>query len=143
MSSASEAARSGPLGQPRICCLDLDTFFVSVERLIDPSLQHRPVVVGGHRGGRGVVTSASYEVRAFGVRSGMSIREASELAPADAVFVPGNHELYGDYSQRAREIVERLSAIRPATIGQASRVPGVTPAAVSILLARVKQSSHR
>jgi DNA polymerase-4 len=96
---------------PRICCLDLDTFFVSVERLLDPSLRGKPVVVGGRRGGRGVVTSASYEVRAFGVRSGMSIREASERAPADAVFVPGHHELYSDYSARAREIVERFSPV--------------------------------
>jgi DNA polymerase-4 len=96
---------------PRMCCLDLDTFFVSVERLLDPSLRGRPVVVGGRRGGRGVVTSASYEVRAFGVRSGMSIREASERAPADAVFVPGHHDAYGDYSDRARAIVERFSPV--------------------------------
>src|SRR5450432_1829141 len=94
---------------PRICCLDLDTFFVSVERLLDPSLRDRPVVVGGHRNVRNEVTSSSYEARAFGVRSGMSIREASERAPADAVFLPGHHELYMDYSQRAREIVERFS----------------------------------
>jgi DNA polymerase IV len=96
---------------PRICCLDLDTFFVSVERLLDPSLRGKPVVVGGRRGGRGVVTSASYEVRAFGVRSGMSIREASERAPADAVFVPGHGDAYTDYSGRARAIVERYSPI--------------------------------
>ncbi len=96
---------------PRICCLDLDTFFVSVERLLDPRLRGKPVVVGGQRGGRGVVTSASYEVRAFGVRSGMSIREASERAPADAVFVPGHGEAYTDYSRRAREIVERFSPV--------------------------------
>lgn len=96
---------------PRLCCLDLDTFFVSVERLLDPSLRDRPVVVGGHRGGRGVVTSASYEVRAFGVRSGMSIREASELAPRETAFVPGHGEVYGDYSRRAREIVERFSPV--------------------------------
>jgi DNA polymerase-4 len=96
---------------PRICCLDLDTFFVSVERLLDPGLRGRPVVVGGLRGGRGVVTSASYEVRAFGVRSGMSIREASERAPADAVFVPGHGEAYTDYSRRARDIVERFSPV--------------------------------
>ena len=94
-----------------MCCLDLDTFFVSVERLLDPSLRGKPVVVGGPRGGRGVVTSASYEVRAFGVRSGMSIREASERAPADAVFVPGHHDEYSDYSRRAREIVERFSPV--------------------------------
>ena len=94
-----------------MCCLDLDTFFVSVERLLDPRLRGKPVVVGGHRGGRGVVTSASYEVRAFGVRSGMSIREASERAPADAVFVPGHGDAYADYSRRAREIVERYSPV--------------------------------
>lgn len=94
-----------------MCCLDLDTFFVSVERLRDPSLRGRPVVVGGHRGGRGVVTSASYEVRAFGVGAGMSIREASERAPADAVFLPGHGDQYSEYSRRAREIVERYSPI--------------------------------
>lgn len=94
---------------PRTCCLDLDTFFVSVERILDPSLRDRPVVVGGERWGRGVVTSASYEVRAFGVRSGMSIREASEKAPREAVFVGGHHEAYGDYSAKARAIVERFS----------------------------------
>ena len=97
--------------RPRICCLDLDTFFVSVERLLDPRLRDRPVVVGGRRGGSGVVTSASYEVRPFGVRSGMPIREASQLAPKDTVFVPGHHDEYSEYSQRARDIVERFSPI--------------------------------
>jgi len=94
-----------------MCCLDLDTFFVSVERLLDPSLRGVPVVVGGRRWGRGVVTSASYEVRPFGVRAGMAIREASERAPADAVFVPGNHEEHSAYSAKARAIVERFSPI--------------------------------
>ena len=94
----------------RICCLDLDTFFVSVERLLDPSLCGKAVVVGGRKGGRGVVTSSSYEARAFGVRSGMSIHDATALAP-EAIFVPGNHEHYSDYSRRAREIVERFSPI--------------------------------
>lgn len=94
----------------RICCLDLDTFFVSVERLLDPALRGKAVVVGGQKGGRGVVTSASYEARAFGVRSGMSIREATSLAP-HAEFVPGHHDAYGKYSQGAREIVERFSPV--------------------------------
>src|SRR5262245_8760546 len=94
----------------RIACLDLDTFFVSVERLLDLSLRGKAVVVGGKKGGRGVVTSASYEARAYGVRSGISIREATDLAP-HAVFVPGHHDEYGRYSQRAREIVERFSPI--------------------------------
>jgi DNA polymerase-4 len=96
---------------PRISCLDLDTFFVSVERLLDPSLCGRTVIVGGERNGRGVVTSASYEARAFGVRSGMSIREASDLAPKDAVFVSGHSDEYIEYSRRARKIVERFSPV--------------------------------
>jgi DNA polymerase-4 len=94
----------------RICCLDLDTFFVSVERRLDPSLIGRAVVVGGKKGGRGVVTSSSYEARAFGVRSGMSIREATELAP-HAVFLPGRLDEYLRYSSAARAIVERYSPI--------------------------------
>ncbi|MBS0658987.1 MAG: DNA polymerase IV [Verrucomicrobia bacterium] len=103
---------------PRICCLDLDTFFVSVERLFDPSLVGRAVVVGGERGGRGVVTSASYEARAFGVRSGMSIRDASALAPT-AVFLPGRHDEYTRHSAAAREIVERYSPlVRAASIDE-------------------------
>jgi len=94
----------------RIGCLDLDTFFVSVERLLDPALRGKAVVVGGHKGGGGVVTSASYEARAFGVRSGMSIRDATLLA-RHAVFLPGHHEEYGKYSTAAREIVERYSPV--------------------------------
>lgn len=85
--------------------MDLDTFFVSVERLLDPSLVGKPVVVGGKPGQRGVVTSASYEVRAFGVRSGMSLTKAYELAP-HAVFVPTRHNLYGEYAARVRRIAE-------------------------------------
>jgi DNA polymerase-4 len=94
----------------RICCLDLDTFFVSVERLMDPSLHGKAVIVGGRKGGRGVVTSCSYEARAFGVRSGISIRDATALAP-HAVFLPGHHEEYARYSSAARAIVERYSPI--------------------------------
>jgi len=88
----------------RICCLDLDTFFVSVERILDPSLIGKPVVVGGPRRSRGVVTAASYEVRPFGVRSGMSLTEADRLAPTDTVFVSGTHGVYADYAERVREI---------------------------------------
>ncbi len=98
------------LAAPRICCLDLDTFFVSVERLLDPNLIGKPVVVGGQPGQRGVVTSASYEVRAFGVRSGMPLTRAAELAP-HAVFVPTRHDLYGDYASRVRRIAEGYTPI--------------------------------
>ena len=105
MSAAAQVARSGPLARPRICCLDLDTFFVSVERLFEPGLVGVPVVVGGRPGQRGVVTAASYEVRACGVRSGMSLTRAFELAP-HAVFLPTRHGVYGDYAERVRRVAE-------------------------------------
>lgn len=92
---------------PRIACLDLDTFFVSVERLFDPSLVGKPVIVGGGPGKRGVVTSASYEVRPLGVHAGMPISEALRLAP-HAIVVPGRHGAYSDYSARVRDVLERF-----------------------------------
>jgi DNA polymerase IV len=95
---------------PRICCLDLDTFFVSVERLLDPSLAGKPVVVGGLPGQRGVVTAASYEVRALGVRSGMSLTRAFELAP-QAIYLPTRHGVYEDYAVRVRRIAEGYTPV--------------------------------
>jgi DNA polymerase-4 len=108
MATASELERTGPLSQPRICCLDLDTFFVSVERVLDPSLEGRPVIVGGRPGSRGVVTAASYEVRRLGVKSGMSLVEAGKLAP-DAVYLPTRGDTYSDYAERVREIARRYA----------------------------------
>jgi DNA polymerase IV len=108
MSTASEVARSGPRAQPRICCLDLDTFFVSVERVLDPTLEGKPVVVGGQPGSRGVVTAASYEVRRLGVKSGMSLIEAGKLAP-DAIYLATRGDTYGTYADRVREIARRFS----------------------------------
>jgi DNA polymerase IV len=110
MSTASQLARSGPLPLPRICCLDLDTFFVSVERVLDPTLEGKPVVVGGRPGSRGVVTAASYEVRRLGVKSGMSLVEAGQLAP-DAIYLPTRGDTYGTYADRVREIARRYSPI--------------------------------
>lgn len=89
----------------RIVCVDLDTFFVSVERLLDPTLVGRPVVVGGMPGSRGgVVTSASYEVRQLGVRSGMSIADAVRLAP-DAVYLPTRHGVYSAYAGQVKDVL--------------------------------------
>lgn len=102
----------------RLACLDLDTFFVSVERLLDPRLVGVPVVVGGRKGSRGVVTSCSYEVRPLGVHSGMSLVEAARLAP-DATFVPTRHDTYGSYSARVKAILERWCPIvRTASIDE-------------------------
>src|SRR6266702_4913638 len=108
MGRASELARAQPLSDPRICCLDLDTFFVSVERLLDPTLEGNPVVVGGKPGSRGVVTAASYEVRRLGVKSGMSLIEASKRAP-NAIYLPTRHEIYGTCADRVREIARRFA----------------------------------
>ena len=94
----------------RICCLDLDTFFVSVERLLNPDLIGKPVVVGASPGHRGVVTAASYEVRPLGVHSGMPVGEARRLAP-DAVFVPTRHGVYSPYAKRVRAVLERFTPV--------------------------------
>jgi DNA polymerase-4 len=98
------------LAAPRLCCLDLDTFFVSVERLFDPTLACKAVVVGGMPGQRGVVTSASYEARALGVKSGMSLTEAFKLAP-NAVYLPTRHGVYGEFSERVRRIAENYTPV--------------------------------
>ncbi|MEM9188807.1 MAG: DNA polymerase IV [Myxococcota bacterium] len=103
---------------PRICCLDLDTFFVSVERVLNPELKGKPLIVGGRKGTRGVVTAASYEVRPFGVRSGMSLVEAARLAP-HAIYLPTRHDTYSDYSKRVRELVQDVCPVtRMASIDE-------------------------
>jgi DNA polymerase-4 len=101
-----------------IAHLDMDAFFVSVERLLDPSLAGRPVVVGGDPDGRGVVASASYEARRFGIHSAMPSRRARQLCP-EVVFLRGHHHLYSEYHRKVRAILERhVPAIEAASIDE-------------------------
>jgi DNA polymerase IV len=88
--------------------VDMDAFFVSVEELFDPSLKGKPVVVGGQRNERGVVSAASYAARKFGVHSAMPLRTAAKLCP-QAIFVDGHPERYRDYSGKVYEVLNRFS----------------------------------
>ncbi|WP_397445959.1 DNA polymerase IV [Polaribacter sp. R77954] len=89
---------------PTILHLDLDTFFVSCERLIDSRLLYKPLLVGG-TGDRGVVAACSYETRKFGVHSGMSMKIARKLCP-EATVIRGNSGIYSKYSQQVTEIIK-------------------------------------
>jgi DNA polymerase-4 len=93
----------------RILHLDLDPFFISVERAIDPSLRGRPVVVGGAADGSGIVAAVSGEARELGVRPGQSVAAARRLCPT-GVFVPGDFESYARFSEDITTIL--LSASR-------------------------------
>lgn len=84
--------------------LDLDSFFVSVERLANSDLNNKPVLVGG-TGGRGVVASCSYEARRFGVHSGMPMRTALQLCP-EAISIKGDSSRYSKYSTIITEIIK-------------------------------------
>ena len=88
--------------------IDLDTFYVSVERLNNRELQHKPLLVGG-TGDRGVVAACSYETRGFGVHSGMPMKMARELCP-DAVVIRGNA---GDYSKHSDIVTEIIKEYVP------------------------------
>lgn len=93
--------------------LDLDTFFVSVERLMNPSLDGKPVIVGG-LSDRGVVSTCSYEARRFGVRSAQPMRLARQLCP-QAVFIRGDIEVYSRYSRLVTEIIADASPLYEKT----------------------------
>ena len=99
--------------------IDMDAFFVSVELLARPELCGLAVIVGGQRDQRGVVTSASYEARRFGVHSAMALRTAAKLCP-HAVFLDGHHELYGRWSDRVAAILAKYSpTVEMASIDEA------------------------
>jgi len=99
-----------------IAHMDLDTFFVSCERLQQPKLEGIPVIIGG--GDRGVVASCSYEARYFGVRSAMPIKMALKLCP-DAKIIRGDYEQYSKLSKEVTEIIqEKVPVLEKASIDE-------------------------
>ena len=89
--------------------IDLDTFFVSCERLLNPELQGKPVLVGGITG-RGVVAACSYEARQYGIHSAMPMRMAQQLCP-HAIVVKGNSSIYSKFSDTITEIIKESAPL--------------------------------
>ena len=96
-----------PSQQRIIAHFDLDSFFVSVEILNDPSLKGKPVIVGGKE--KGVVAACSYEARKFGIHSAMASSKARQLCP-HAIFIKGTH---GEYSRYSRWVTQIIAAKAP------------------------------
>jgi DNA polymerase-4 len=107
-------------GKPRsIIHFDLDAFFASVEELLDPLIAGLPILVGGSPEGRGVVSSASYAARAYGVHSAMPMAQALRLCP-HAVVRHGHHKTYTDYSKRVMAILAQYTPLlEPISIDEA------------------------
>lgn len=92
------------MSHKHIMHMDLDTFYVSVERKLDSRLQNKPLLVGG-TSDRGVVAACSYETRGYGVHSGMSMKLARQLCP-EAIVIRGNAGTYSKHSDEVTEIIK-------------------------------------
>ncbi len=100
-----------------IAHLDLDTFFVSVERLLNSRLKNKPIIIGG-TSGRGVVASCSYETRRYGVRSAMPMKMALQLCP-EATVIRGDMDAYSKYSKLVTEVIaEKAPLYEKASIDE-------------------------
>lgn len=95
--------------QRTIVHMDLDTFFVSCERLLDSKLIGKPILIGG-TSDRGVVASCSYEARAFGIHSAMPMRMAKERCP-EAIVIKGNSQTYTNYSRMVTDIIREATPV--------------------------------
>ena len=103
--------------QRAILHMDLDSFFVSVERLLDSRLRDKPILLGG-TSDRGVVASCSYEARAYGVRSGMAMKMAKQRCP-EGIVIRGNSMTYTKYSRIITEILkEGVPLLEKASIDE-------------------------
>ncbi|MDD2382119.1 MAG: DNA polymerase IV, partial [Mariniphaga sp.] len=89
--------------------MDMDTFFVSVERLLNPALNNRPVIIGS-LSDRGVVASCSYEARQFGIHSAMPMKMALNLCH-DATVIRGDMDLYSKYSRLVTDVIAEKSPL--------------------------------
>lgn len=90
--------------------LDLDAFFVSVERILDPTLEGKPVIVGADPNGRGVISACSYEARKFGLHSAMPIGRAFKLCP-QGIYLRGHYSEYVHYSKAVKAILEKYAPV--------------------------------
>lgn len=95
----------------RILHIDMDAFFASVEQVRDPSLRGKPLIIGGNwEDRRGVVSTASYEARTFGVHSAMPLSTARRLCP-NGIFMRGDRKLYSEASAKVREVLETVTPV--------------------------------
>ena len=103
----------------KIIHIDMDAFFAAVEQRDNPALRGKPVIVGGSPNGRGVVSTASYEARKFGVHSAMPCSQAARLCP-QGIFVKGRFDAYKLASQQIREIFfEYTDLVEPLSLDEA------------------------
>lgn len=145
--SVGRATIHGVRAEPTILHLDLDAFFASVEQRDKPSLRGKPVVVGG-TGGRGVVATASYEARRFGVHSAMSTAQARRLCP-HAAYLGGRFHAYRATSAQVMEVLRTVSpVVEPLSLDEAyvdllaADLPDRGVAAVSALGRELKRRVH-
>jgi DNA polymerase-4 len=133
--------------EPTILHVDLDAFFAAVEQLDDPDLRDRPVIVGG-LGPRGVVSTASYEARVFGVRSAMPMTRARAACPEGVFLSPRMSR----YSEKSREVMAILTTVSPLVeqlsideafvdVAGAGRLLGDPPAIAAGIRRRVHEES--
>lgn len=103
----------------KIIHVDMDAFYAAVEQRDNPELKGKPVVVGGKPNSRGVVSTASYEARTYGIRSAMSLAEASRRCP-QAIFLPVNGAKYVSVSRQIQEIFCRYTpVVEPLSLDEA------------------------
>jgi len=131
---------------PAVLHLDIDAFFAAVEETLDPSLRGKPLIVGGLAHERGVVCTASYAARRFGVHSGMALRTAARKCP-QAVFRRGRYHLYSRISRQFFACLRRFSPrVEEVSIDEAYLDVGGSRylcASVYELAARIKAAAER